>query len=820
MWRRVDDTEGTTEHDPLRARYRVQRRLLAANSELLELMADLEVTLDLMDAGQHEVRVAIRNLLDGTLLLAENLNLLTGNAHPALYDAHHEIERELRAYLRSLPSPASQPLIFSLTDVGADRVREVGGKAANLGQLRAAMPEVVPPGFVITTAAYRWFLAHNSLHEPIRKLLQDLSLVTGRSLFRERTAAIRTLVTASPLPEPVSAAIAAGVRELALPRGTLWAVRSSAVGEDGRMSFAGQFDSVLGVPEEELASAYRGVLASRYNDRAVHYRLVAGFAEVETPMAVLFLPMLDARAGGVLYTRDPGNPDGDTLFIDAVPGLADAMVRGEAAACSIRVERSDPSRFEVLGTTAVTPPLDTAELGELVAVGLRVEAHFGRQQDIEWVLTRDGKMQVVQARPLRVEDREPLGAQSVESRPPVLRGGLTIVPGRAVGPAYPADTLDELAAVQDGAIRVVRQATPELAAALPHLAGVIAEHGNPAGHAANLIREFAVPAVFGVAGAFDQLQAGRPVSLDATARQVFDGTLWPEVRERVRSRLRHVRGDRPRSPLHERVLTLNLVDPLAMSFRARGCRSLHDIVRFTHEKAVAAMFALGDEAGRQGARRVRRLATEVPLNLAVLDLGGALPAAGRRAREVRPDEIASVPFQALWRGMTRPGVKWTGRTAVSVAGFASVVTSSMSDAWASVRGLGERNYVMVAPDYLNLNARLAYHFAMVDALVCDAPENNFVNFRFRGGGAGDSWRDLRARFLAEVLLRSGFSVDRRGDLVTAWLRRFPRTVSEDALAVVGALMACARQLDMLMDGEASLRHFVERFLAADYASFG
>jgi pyruvate,water dikinase len=125
----------------------------------------------------------------------------------------------------------------------------------------------------------------------------------------------------------------------------------------------------------------------------------------------------------------------------------------------------------------------------------------------------------------------------------------------------------------------------------------------------------------------------------------------------------------------------------------------------------------------------------------------------------------------------------------------------------------------VAPDYINLNARLAYHFAMVDAFVSPVPENNFVNFRFRGGGAGPERRDLRARFIAEVLHRSGFGVDSRGDLVTAWLRRYPRRVSEEGLSTLGALLGCARQLDMLISDEATVRHFVECFAAGDYAAF-
>jgi pyruvate,water dikinase len=515
------------------------------------------------------------------------------------------------------------------------------------------------------------------------------------------------------------------------------------------------------------------------------------------------------------------------MLIDAIEGLAAAMVRGEAAALTILARRSHPGQIETPAMAEGTRRAESVpgrallapeEVRALVEVGLTLEAHRGRPLDLEWVLTRDGTLRIVQCRPLRMVDGTPNAETSGDSREPLSSGGMTVFPGRAVGPLHLARTVEEIAAAPDGAILVLRQAVPELAAVLPRVAGVVAEHGNLAGHAAALAREFAVPTLFGVPDAEERLGPCKALSLDATRRLVFEGILWPEVSERTRSRIRHLPA-KLANPLHERVLALHLTDPMAISFRPRSCRSVHDIVRFTHEKAVAAMFDLGDEVGRHRERGVCRMESELPISFSVLDLGGALPAAARERRIVRPEEIVSPPFRALWRGMTRPGVTWTGRTQISLGGFMSVVASSMSDSRAGIREVGGRNYLMVAPDYVNLNARLAYHFAMVDAFVSPVPENNFVNFRFRGGGAGEERRDLRGQFLAEVLLRSGFGVDRRGDLVTAWLRRYPRGPSEDGLATLGTLMACARQLDMLMQDESAMRHFVESFLRADFAAF-
>jgi pyruvate,water dikinase len=108
---------------------------------------------------------------------------------------------------------------------------------------------------------------------------------------------------------------------------------------------------------------------------------------------------------------------------------------------------------------------------------------------------------------------------------------------------------------------------------------------------------------------------------------------------------------------------------------------------------------------------------------------------------------------------------------------------------------------------------------MIDSLISPVTESNYVNFRFQGGGGSLQRRDLRARFLREVLLSSKFSVDLRGDLVTAWLRGYPRQPSETGLELLGRLMGCARQLDMLMENETVMRRYVERFLAGDYQAF-
>jgi pyruvate, water dikinase len=213
------------------------------------------------------------------------------------------------------------------------------------------------------------------------------------------------------------------------------------------------------------------------------------------------------------------------------------------------------------------------------------------------------------------------------------------------------------------------------------------------------------------------------------------------------------------------------------------------------------------------------LVSPIPLYLFVLDVGGGISSEVRGHKEVTPEQIRSRPFLALWAGMADPRVSWAGRKEIDLKGFASVLSSSLSQDMGAMRKMGDPNYLLVARDYMNMNIRLAYHYAMIDSLISPVTENNYVNFRFRGGGGSLQRRDLRARFLRQVLLASRFNVDQRGDLVTAWLRGHPQPPSEAGLTLLGRLMGCARQLDMLMGTEAAVNHYVERFLAGDYQAF-
>ena len=121
---------------------------------------------------------------------------------------------------------------------------------------------------------------------------------------------------------------------------------------------------------------------------------------------------------------------------------------------------------------------------------------------------------------------------------------------------------------------------------------------------------------------------------------------------------------------------------------------------------------------------------------------------------------------------------------------------------------------------MNLNARLAYHYAMIDSMVGPGTEHNHVHFRFRGGGAAEENKKRRARFLERVLRESGFGVDRSGDLVAAWFRRYPQKDSENALELLGRLIVCARQLDAVLKSDTTIKLYADFFLNNKFEMFG
>jgi pyruvate,water dikinase len=254
-----------------------------------------------------------------------------------------------------------------------------GGKGLSLARMFVTgLP--VPPGFCVTTAAYRRLGGQCPTNDPF--------------LLEQIRAAYRQL------------------------GGGRVAVRSSATSEDGTVaSFAGQMETLLGVQgETEVCAAVARCWQSLHSEHAVAYRRDRGIRAEEMAMAVVVQRLIAAEVAGVLFTRDPFDPQGQRMLVEASWGLGESVVSGKVAPDRYYLERETGRVVEqhiaakmVQMTTEGTQPvpadkekqpcLDAARLAELAELGRRVEALFGEPCDVEWAWA-ESRFWLLQARPI------------------------------------------------------------------------------------------------------------------------------------------------------------------------------------------------------------------------------------------------------------------------------------------------------------------------------------------------------------------------------------------------------------------------------------
>ncbi|MCW5980421.1 MAG: hypothetical protein KIT09_20225 [Bryobacteraceae bacterium] len=828
---------GPASEERIREKYSSFRELLALNTECLEVIVELQEDLQYTPPRRRLVEDRVGAIYEKARGIVAALERLTGFRQPVLFERLDAQRNEVERYLAAQQELVSPRLAVWLHEVGLADAGEVGGKAAALGEVKNKLGLPVPNGYALTTEAYLQFcgIPH---WQVIRDSLKDLA-ATDFPTVGETARRLQELVMSTRLPRAVEVAITERARVLE-DHGSQLAVRSSAVGEGpegGPRTYAGQFLSRINVPRADVANAYKEVVGGRFSERAISYRLSTGVIEVESPMAVLFLPAIRAKASGIMYTRDPADSRSQNLWITATYGLGLDIASGKTPAdlflvsrkrghriveCTVAPKRETIAlrpeggldRRPLNASLSLTPSLEPETAGKLAEFGVRMEEYFKTPQDVEWALDENDRIWILQTRPLALVDRTRQAAKGRVKTTPILSGGRTIYPGRVSGAASLAERAEDLADVAPGSILFLRRASPEIVRVFSKVSGLVAEWGNVAGHAAALLREFKIPSVFLMEGSFERIRPGDPVSLDAVASAVYAGTLW--AARRVDAPDGAGRNLEPSDPISRNLLRLNLVDPSDQDFRPAGCRSTHDVMRYCHEKAIEAMFTVNDIVHERDGRSARRLKTALPLHLHILDLGGGLRLTDDSAAEVEPFQIASLPFQALWRGISHPGVSWRREMPASLSDLASVMATSLTPQEYVSRPLGRQSYLLAADEYMNLNARLAFHFTLVDASLTDTPSKNYIAFRFAGGGATRVRRNLRACFVEECLKRHGFMVHRRGDLVNAWLKRAPATRTYDLLDILGRLLACTSQLDMFMTSPEVMRWHVRQFLEGNY----
>lgn len=825
----------------LHAKYRLFRDLLTLNNELLELLSELEEESSWTSFRHVRVRMGIRALFDGTADMVRVLNELTGNRYFDLVNVVASLRADVSQFLAKSPGTGElehaagtgaeeePPLTLQMRQIGSRTASQVGGKAVSLARIECDLGLAVPEFFAVTMEAYRAFLEVGGLDSTVRTILAPARLDAPDD-FRRRCELAQEMVRETRVPPAVAEAIRAAHRAAGFRAGEGLAVRSSASGEGGDLSFAGQFGTLLNVSPSGLVNAWREVVASRFSPRAVFYRRAAGLAEVDTPMAVLVQRMVPARSSGVLFTRRPDDPRAPVLLVTAVPGLGPDASAGTASADQLVVSRSAParvlerriarkparleaaeggglSRMALETAEQLEASIGDAEVARLAAAALTIERYFGGAQDIEWVFDAEGQLFILQARPLRADKAEAERGEAPREAPLLLQGGDPVWPGRAVGPVHLARTAAEEENTPTGALLVVPQLLPDCVRLLSRVCGIVVERGGVTGHAASILREFRMPSLFGVAGAMDTLLPGQMVSLDVAGRSVYAGAVWPELR----GQLPVVVHGRRSTGLPD-LLAGKLTKLSGSAFIGTwACQSLHDVIRFAHETAIQSMFDIGDRLLDSPVGGVKTLKCQPPLRVHVVDLGGGVRPEAAAVERVEPGEIASVPFQGIWRGLGDP--HFEPRVPERPAPTESALATSMVTS-----GPGSPNYACVTENYLNLSSRQAYHYVVVDSFLSDTQNNNHVSIRLRGGGAAPWQRRLRAEMVAEILRLHHFSVSLSGDILSGWVRGVDAAAGADELATVGHLLRFLTRLDMVMTDESMVKRYLEAFVEAEAAA--
>jgi len=842
--------------EAFRVKYANFKTLLESNSELLKIISDIEGKLRGQTVfGLSYIEAQTMRSIFHCARMIQCLEHMAGKPIPGLNRALSDIHRQIKAEQGTVPAPkiSDYTLDYDIADSGIyqisrESVESVGEKNANICEVANRVGLPVPRGFAITTSAFHRFISHNHLEASISRLKQKLDIIDTETVVQV-SAEIQQQVSESKVPEDLAEAIFCAydrLQQTAASNGDVKvSMRSSALGEDSSLSFAGQYLTRLNVTRERILDEYIAILASLFSPRAISYRLHMGIPFQEAAMAVACQEMIAALASGVMYTRNPLNPLENRIQIHAVWGLGPYAVDGVVPPDVFILEKTEPVQLVESRISEKTVRLSPAAEGGLLEepvgrehqktacmsedqasalaeYGLRLESHFGKPQDVEWALDRGGRLVILQARPLRVETGE-AGARAHSTAPVpgfdiLLEGGAVACAGVGSGPAFHIRSEADLLAFPDGGVLVCAHSSPQLVMVMGKASAIVTDAGNIAGHMASLAREYMIPTVLNTVQATVRIPNEEQVTVDAFNGRIYRG----RVQSLLDSNLKRggfmtgtpaYRALRRRADL---IVPLNLLDPRSSHFSPENCQTIHDIMRYIHEKSYQEIFQLGDHVTDRGKLSVR-LKGPIPIDLYVIDLGAGLAVDATTVSSITPDQVLSVPFKAMLHGMLHEGLRPLEPRPVNFGGFFSVMSRQMlTPPNISVERFGDRSYAIISDRYLNFSSRVGYHYSILDCYCGKTMAKNYINFEFKGGAADDLRRNRRARVIECVLTAMGFFVRTNADRVTARYAKAEASEIEKTLDQLGRLLIYTRQMDMLMHSEDLVKEMADHFMNGNY----
>ncbi|MEK6856226.1 MAG: PEP/pyruvate-binding domain-containing protein [Nanoarchaeota archaeon] len=407
-----------------------------------------------------------------------------------------------------------------------------GGKGASLAEMyNHKFP--IPPGFIITAQAYRYFLEKAKIVEIIENLLENLD-VEDTKVLEDTASKVRDIIVNAKMPEEMEKSIieAYDILDIDKPNSIqtnknaldilknsheppFVAVRSSATTEDlADASFAGQQDSFLNVNgEKDLIEKTKRCFASLFNARAVYYRTKKGFDHTKANLAVVVQKMINSEKSGVMFSKNPV-ADNSNIVIEAVFGLGEGIVSGmikpdhyevsdheyktleasvsEKKVAIIRDSSGKNKTIKLTEEKSNSQVLNSFEIRELAIFSKKLESHYKKPQDIEFAIT-DHEIFIVQSRPVTVFAKKTESNIAGDS----ILTGLGASPGVSSGIVRIVHELSELDKVKKGDVLVTVMTNPDMVVSMQKAAAIVTDEGGVTSHAAIVSREMGIPCFSG-----------------------------------------------------------------------------------------------------------------------------------------------------------------------------------------------------------------------------------------------------------------------------------------------------------------------------------
>lgn len=829
----------STSEEPLlnkafKTKYRAFQNLLAKNNYVLELMADMEEKLSgeyLFD--RHYIDTNCRLMADAVLNIIDNLNILSRDKYKQFCKLHADIKTKIEKIISYKLEIQGSDLTIPLENLTGRMSNIAGGKIAHLGEIKKRLNLLVPDGFSITAYAFKKFMEHNRLTERINEKLSRLSISNINEL-NNVSKEIQDMVIDAEIPDNLQYAVKEAINNLRSGTHSFKvSVRSSAIREDGEFSFAGQYSTFLNVNEDSILQKYKDVVASLFTPRAIFYYKTKGFSEEEMVMAVGVLKMIDAKAGGVMYTRDPNAPERDAVIINAVWGLGKSVADGMVEPDYYTISRDSKAILEKrlakqqtmlicdsemdIKESAVPDEirdkqcLTDEQIKTLSDYATMFENYYSKPQDIEWAIDRDDNIYILQSRTLRILDvkRSELKApRKIDKYNILLDKGVIACKGVGYGKAFILKSEEDLKDFPDGAVLVARHTSTKFVTIMNKANAIITDIGGATGHMASLSREYQIPTILDTERATTIIRDGQEITVDAINCNIYEGKV-NELLEYASKKKEPFKDTHLFKTLEKAlkwIVPLNLVDPEDENFKPEYCKTFHDITRFAHEMAMAEMFMIGEGHDTRKMRTIN-LNAGIPIDAHVIDIDGGVK---NNIKKATIDDILSIPLSALLKGMR--GMKWPEPRPADVKGFMGMIAHTASVPEEELKGTAEKSFAIISKNYMNFSIRLGYHFSMIEAYAGENINDNYIKFFFKGGGAAIDRRLRRVRLVREILQKMDFKVNVTEDVIDAVLTKYKQAAIEEKLQMLGKLTAYTKQLDMVMYNNEITDWYIEEFI--------